>query len=182
MDIAFRVFDRLGRPLHLQKCEGPPTVLVFLGIELDSVQQFARLPRDEVDRIFRLLQSWSRKTTCSRRDLGSLIESLHHAYRVVISGRTFLRRMIDLLCCFRHRNHPISLNVEFRRDLHWWLSFFQEWNGMLFFLSPSVSPLPDWLCHLMRPVPVVLDLSGAPTAFAAPGFFFHLTCRLLFSS
>jgi cell fate (sporulation/competence/biofilm development) regulator YmcA (YheA/YmcA/DUF963 family) len=94
--------------------------------KLDSVQQFARLPRDEVDRIFRLLQSWSWKTTCSRRDLESLIGSLHHAYRVVISGRTFLRRMIDLLCCFWHRNHPIRLNAEFRRDLHWWLSFFQE--------------------------------------------------------
>jgi hypothetical protein len=143
METAFRVFDRLGLPLHLQKCEGPSSVLVFLGIELDSVQQFARLPREKVDRILRLLQSWSRKKTCSRRDLESLIGSLHHACRVVIPGRTFLRRMIDLLCCFRHRDHPIRLNAEFRRDLHWWLSFFQEWNGMSFFLSPSVTPLPD---------------------------------------
>ena len=143
MDNAFTVFARLGLPLHLQKCEGPSTVLVFLGIELDSVQQLARLPRDKVDRILRLLQSWSRKKTCTRRDLESLIGSLHHACRVVVSGRTFLRRMIDLLCCFRHRDHPIRLNVEFRRDLQWWLSFFQDWNGVSFFLSPAVSQLPD---------------------------------------
>ncbi|CAB3988531.1 Hypothetical predicted protein [Paramuricea clavata] len=122
MDNAFTVFARLGLPLHLQKCEGPFTVLVFLGIELDSVQQLARLPRDKVDRILRLLQSWSRKKTCTRRDLESLI---------------------DLLCCFRHRDHPIRLNVEFRRDLQWWLSFFLEWKGVSFFLAPAVSQLPD---------------------------------------
>ena len=117
--------------------------MTFLGIELDSVQQLARLPPDKVDRILRLLQQWSRKKTCTRRDLESLIGSLHHACRVVVPGRTFLRRMIDLLCCFRHRDHLIRLNVDFHRDLQWWLSFFKEWNGVSFFLSPAVSPLPD---------------------------------------
>ena len=110
---------------------------------MHSVQQLARLPPDKIDRIQRLLQQWSRKKTCTRRDLESLIGSLHHACRVVVPGRTFLRRMIDLLCCFRHRNHPIRLNVDFHRDLQWWLSFFKEWNGVSFFLSPAVSPLPD---------------------------------------
>ena len=143
VDTAFSVFHRLGLPLHHQKCEGPTTVMVFLGIQLDSVQQMASLPPDKVARILRLLQSWSRKSTCTRRELESLIGSLHHACRVVVPGRTFLRRMIDLLCCFRNRNHPIRLNLEFRRDLQWWLSFFQEWNGRSFFLFPSVSPLPD---------------------------------------
>ena len=143
VDTAFQVFPRLGLPLHLEKCEGPSTILTFLGIELDSVQQLARLPPDKVDRILRLLQQWSRKKTCTRRDLESLIGSLHHACRVVVPGRTFLRRMIDLLCCFRHRDHPIRLNVDFHRDLQWWLSFFKEWNGVSFFLSPAVSPLPD---------------------------------------
>ena len=50
--------------------------------------------------------------------------------------------MIDLLCCFRNRHHPIRLNTEFRLDLLWWLPFFHEWNGVSF-LSLSVTPLPD---------------------------------------
>ena len=134
VDTAFPVFPRLGLSLHLEKCEGPSTILTFLGIELDSVQQLARLPPDKVDCILRLLQQWSRKKTCTRRDLESLIGSRHHACRVVVPGRTFLRRMIDLLCCFRHRDHPIRLNVDFHRDLQWCLSFFKEWNGVSFFL------------------------------------------------
>ena len=45
VDSAFAVFPRLGLPLHVEKCEGPASTLVFLGIELDSVQQMARLPQ-----------------------------------------------------------------------------------------------------------------------------------------
>ena len=143
VDTTSEVFQRLGVPLNADKCEGPSTVLVFLGIELDSVNQTARLPRYKLDRLLALLQSWRPKRSCTRRELESLIGSLHHACRVVQPGRTFLRRMIDLLCCFRHANHPIRLNVEFRRDLHWWLSFVQEWNGVSFFLSSELSPLPN---------------------------------------
>lgn len=54
---------------------------------------------------------------CSRRELEPLIGFLLYAYRVVVAGQTFLRRMIDLFCCFRHRGHFIRLNVEFRGDL-----------------------------------------------------------------
>lgn len=43
MSTALTVWKRLGLPLHLRKCEGPATVLVVLGIELDSINQAARL-------------------------------------------------------------------------------------------------------------------------------------------
>ena len=86
VETAFQVFTRLGRPLHLEKCEGPSTILTFLGIELDSVQQLARFPADKVDQILRLFQQWSRKKACTRRDLESLIGSLHHACRVAVPG------------------------------------------------------------------------------------------------
>lgn len=46
MDLAtaIRVCSSLGLPIHPEKCEGPSTSLVILGIELDSVNQTARLP------------------------------------------------------------------------------------------------------------------------------------------
>ena len=144
VDTSFTVFNHLGLPLNHEKCEGPATCLVFLGIELDSVTQIARLPAEKFNRSMSLLQSWSNKRTCHRQELESLIGHLHHACKVVRPGRTFLRRMIDLLAHFRNRSHPIRLNVDFRRDVHWWLAFFRDWNGISFFLySPGVSQLPD---------------------------------------
>ena len=143
VDTSFTVFNHLGLPPNHEKCEGPATCLVFLGIELDSVTQIVRLPAEKFNRCMSLLQSWSNTRTCHRQELESLIGHLHHACEVVRPGRTFLRRMIDLLAHFRNRSHPIRLNVEFRRDIHWWLAFFRDWNGISFFLSRDVSQLPD---------------------------------------
>lgn len=124
--VARSVFAPLGLPLHPTKCEGPTPVLTFLGIELNSLTQTARLPHDKLVRTLQLLDQSSSKNWCTRKDLESLIGSLHHVTKVVTPGRTFLRRMIDLLCAFRSPSHPIRLNVEFRRDLAWWLEFMQS--------------------------------------------------------
>ncbi len=52
-------------------------------------------------------------------------------------------RMINLLCAFRIRDHPIRLHVEFRLDLLWWIEFIEEWNGTNFFLLPGFMPVTD---------------------------------------
>jgi hypothetical protein len=74
-----------------------------------------------------LFTEWSARKWCTRVQLESLIDKLHHACLVVWPGRTFLRRMINLLCAFRSRDHPIRLNVaEFRLDLQWWIEFLDD--------------------------------------------------------
>ena len=127
---AFLVFSNLGLLLHPTKCEGPASTVVFLGIELDSIRQTTRLLPEKFHRTANLLQSWTLRRTCHRPELESLIRHLHHACNVVHLGRAFLLRMIDLLAHFRDRVDPNHLNAKFRRDLHWWLAFLQEWNGM----------------------------------------------------
>ena len=135
---------KLGLPLHPDKLEGPATCLTILGIELDSEKLQARLPSDKRDRIIALLEEWSTKRFCRRRELESLIGHLHHACKVAPQGRTFLRRMINLLCAFRRDDHPIRLNQEFRRDLTWWRELFRTWDGLSFFCMPTWAPLPDF--------------------------------------
>ena len=139
---ALQVCSELGLPLHAGKCEGPATVLVILGIELDSQNQVARLPKDKLTRLRALLESWASHRWCRRKELQSLIGHLHHAAKVVWPGRAFLRRMIDLLCCFKNDNHPIRLNAEFHLDLRWWCSFLESWNGVSFWLYPGLSATP----------------------------------------
>lgn len=150
---ARALFNRLGLPLHPDKCAGPTTCLTFLGIELDSATPTARLPTKKFEDTFTMLQQWATKRTCTRKEPESLVGSLHYACKVVQPGRSILRRMINLLCGVRNRDHPIRLNHEFRRDLAWWLQFFREWNGRSFFLFPSVTCLPDFL--------VTSDAAGA---------------------
>ncbi len=137
--VALAVCKPLGLPLHPEKCVDPATVLVVLGIELDSISQIARLAAEKLSALKDLIRSWLPRKYYNRCELESLIGHLHHAAKVVWPGRTFLRRMIDLLCCFRKRDHPIRLNKEFHLDLRWWHQFLSQWHGVSFWLFPGLS-------------------------------------------
>lgn len=103
----------------------------------------ARLPADKLQALQGLIHSWLPRKWCFRQELESLIGHLHHAAKVVWPGRTFVRRMIDLLCCFRRRDHPIRLNTQFHLDLQWWHKFLSDWHGVSFWLFPGLSPAAD---------------------------------------
>ena len=144
LDTCVQLFIQWGIPLHPDKLEGPSTCLTVLGIELDSEALQDGLPlQDKFDRIL-VLDDRSLKHHCSRKELESLIGNLQHAYKVIRQGRTFLRRMINLLSAFRRDDHPIRLNKEFRLDLGWWRKFFHSWPGCSFLLSPQWAPLPEF--------------------------------------
>ena len=58
LSTAIAVCKRLCLPLHPGKCVGPSTVLVVLGIELDSVSQVARLPGEKLLALKELITLW----------------------------------------------------------------------------------------------------------------------------
>ncbi len=149
---------RLGIPIAEHKREGPTTCLTFLGIEIDTMSLHLRLPQDKLERLSTLLDEWSRKNWCIRKELESLCGLLNHACKVVRSGRSFLRRMLDLLHSTGHPHPhphrgqvPIRLNAGFRSDLAWWVTFVHSWNGVSFLRSPTC--LPDREVIPMHPVP-----------------------------
>ena len=79
----------LGLPLHPDKLEGPTTCLTILGIELDSEKLQARLPPKKRMHVIALLEVWSQKQFCRRKELESLIGHLHHACRLLLKDGRF---------------------------------------------------------------------------------------------
>lgn len=63
------------------------------------------------------------------KELQSLIGLLNFACLVVVPGRTFLRRLIDLTCGISQPHHQIHLNCEARADLDMWSHFLENYNG-----------------------------------------------------
>ena len=154
METLDRVCTTLGVPIADHKRDGPTTCLTFLGIEVDSVANELRLPADKLTRLQDLLHTWGDRKACSRKELESLIGLLNHACKVVRSGRSFLRRKIDLLHSVHHHpgsQTPIRLNTGSRSDLAWWRTFVDQWNGISFLPPPS---------HLPQ-LEVTSDASGA---------------------
>ena len=126
-----------------RKCVGPTLVLTVRCIDLDSLAQVARLPEGKLQALKVLILSRLPRNWYFRRTLESLIGNLHHAAKVVWPGRTFLRRMVDLLSCFRKKGHPIWLNKEFHLDLQWWDHLLAQWHDVSFWLYPGLSPVVD---------------------------------------
>ena len=105
--------DRLHVPVVSDKVEGPSTCFKFLGIEIDTQQMCLRLPQDKLVALKELVTSWLGKKSCSVRDLQSLVGKLQHACKVVQPGRTFLRRIFELLKERPKQQHMIRLNTAF---------------------------------------------------------------------
>ena len=96
-----------------------------------------RLPREKLERLAGEITNWSRRKSCTRSELQSLTRQLQLAVSVVKPGRTFLRRMYDLLKVGTRlgKRAPTGgqysrLNLEFRSDLAWWSQLLCQWNGV----------------------------------------------------
>ena len=131
----------IGIPLSPDKCVGPTTCLIFLGIELDSVRMTARLPADKHTELIGLVEKWA---GCKLKELQSLVGKLSHACAVVPHGRTFLRRLPDLLKGHSSKqSRYIRLNKECKCDIEWWRSLLPSWDGVYFFDLPTWAPVPE---------------------------------------
>ena len=132
-----------GTPLKVRKTVGPSTVIEFLGIILDTIRMEMRLSEEKIRALKVLLQVWSCKRACTKRELLSLIGKLGHACKIVRPGRIFLRRMIKASTRAKQLDHWVRLDDQFRSDLAWWVEFLEVWNGKGFMWGVGSRLHPD---------------------------------------
>lgn len=72
LQVAVSVVSRLGLSLHPQKCLGPTSCMVVLGIELDTAAQIACLSADKFVAIQEVLSHWSTCKCCTEKELQPL--------------------------------------------------------------------------------------------------------------
>ena len=123
--------ENLGFVVADDKTEGPSTRLTVLGIEFDTEAMVLRLPQEKLERQRSLLATWRGRSSYLRRQLESLAVVLQHASKVVRPGRSFMRRIYDLLAQMQHfkPHFRVRLNSECQADIEWWSTFSQYWNG-----------------------------------------------------
>ncbi len=117
---ATETLQWLGVPVANNKTEGPATLVVFLGIVIDTRSFELRLPLEKVQRLQALLQEWSHKKACTRKELESLVGHLSHAATMILPGRTFLHQFFDLLPSSQRSQpvHPATYSCSLWR--HCW--------------------------------------------------------------
>ena len=125
----------LGIPMAPEKTVGPPTVLSFAGIVLDTVRSEARLPHGKVMRCTSMLSDYLKRKKVTLRELRSLIGLFNFACSVVPPGRAFLRRLIDLTIGISRPQNFIKLTQSAKSDMRTWLAFLSNFDGSSFFLT-----------------------------------------------
>ena len=136
-----------------EKQDGPTSVITFLAIINVTVRQELRLPPEKLHRLLDAVSHWKARKSITKSELQSLLGVLQHACRVIIPGKTFLRRAISLLSVASSKFHHIRLSAEFKSDMMWWKTFAPHWNGAALIVqahSPSFTITSDasgsWGC------------------------------------
>ena len=146
LNAFLRLCEDINVPIAKEKTFLPDKVMTFLGYEIDSINSEVRLPQEKICKCKTYIQDMLQKKKAKLCEIQSLIGLLNFACGVVVPGRAFLRRLINLTIGVKKAYHHIRLSQEVKKDLSVWLNFLHSFNGKsLFrdemFLNPGV-------CHL----------------------------------
>jgi hypothetical protein len=123
----------------------PTTVLVLLGIEIDTTTMVLRLDAIRLQSIRAMLEQWGKnRKKATVRQLQSLLGTLIFAARVVRPGRLFVARMLELLrtkLSTAQPDHYVPLSAGLRADIEWWTTLMTQWNGVA--MIPHKAPAPS---------------------------------------
>ena len=75
------------------------------------------------------LTNWQSEKNATKRQILSLVGTLHHAANIVYHGRIFVSRMYATAAKVKELDYFTRLNMEFCSDLLWWHTFLTIWNG-----------------------------------------------------
>lgn len=139
-DILIALLQDLGWIINWDKVVLPAQQVTFLGISIDSVSRSLSLPDGKLIELQNELSHWSTKKKATKAELQSLIGKLNWAARVVKGGRTFLRRLIDIMITLKKKSHRIRLNANARADITWWVNFMEVFNGTVHFICDTPVP------------------------------------------
>ena len=146
LDIMTQTCVDLGFTLNPSKLVHPSTCLTLLGIEIDSVRQETQIEASRLNDTLALLAAWEGRSHCTKHQLQSLLGSLNFICNVCRPGRTFMRRLVDLLSKHCSLSHHMHLTCQSKQDIRWWSTFLLQWNGKSLFYDDFWSS--NLSCHL----------------------------------
>ena len=137
LDRFLYICKQIGTPMAPSKTLGPVQVLTFLGIELDTITNEARLPQEKIVKCLEQIDLFLPRRKVTLKEIQMLCGLLNFATKVVVAGRPFLRRLYDLTYGLRKPHHRVKLSKGCRDDLQIWKEFLSQFNGKCFFMDEN---------------------------------------------
>jgi len=134
MNKFIQLCHTLAIPLADEKMEGPSTVLIFLGLTIDTEKMEVRVPTVKIAKALTLVGRIIKRNKITLRELQSIIGSLSFLCRAIRPGRAFLQRMIAMTKGVRKPFYYIRVSQGARLDAIMWRCFLTDFNGSAAFL------------------------------------------------
>ena len=122
----------LGLDISVEKLVAPDTCVNCLGVVIDTKRFTISVPDEKLTDIKKICSLWQSKTSCSRKELQSLLGRLLYISKCVKASRFFLNRMLDVLRNMGEEKFT-NLDLNFFQDLNWFSKFLTKFNGVAFF-------------------------------------------------
>ena len=125
----------LNISLALDKTFDPSQIMIFLGIEISTIEMMARLPEYKLISYRLQLQELMHSRTVKLRDMQSAIGILQFSTSVITPGKAFVRRLIDTTLGITKPFHYVTISPEAKKDISMWYTFFSHHNGKTIFIQ-----------------------------------------------
>ena len=193
--LLLKLLQDLGFQISWHKVIGPTQKLVFLGVELDTHRCEMALPPNKRAELHQVISRFLTRRRASKKQLQQLADKLNWACRAVYGGRTFLRRILDVMNSLGSSSAKKRLSPEFHEDIRWWHSFLTHFNGKCAFLhqqpttdvQTDACPLAagaffrrDWLYHNFAVDSPELRLNCPSSGYACIKAVILVMCYLQF--
>ncbi|MCP3932570.1 MAG: hypothetical protein GY705_26160 [Bacteroidetes bacterium] len=130
--------DSLGLKVKPEKTVWPSTKVEMHGILFDTDAMTLSLPTDKMAKAKSLIDDLFKRRKVKLVQIQQLHGFLNFACRAVAPGRTFLRRVANLMIGVSKPNHFIRMNKEIGKDLQAWRYFLDKFN------NTPILPHIDW--------------------------------------
>ena len=118
------VCEEIHFPVALEKTFWNDTVMIFLGLLLDSEKQLICIPLEKLNKARDLLDRILSKKKVTIKEIQQVTGFLNFLCRCVVPGRVFLRRLYALTKFKTDKpHHQVKLSLECKLDLEIWKKF-----------------------------------------------------------
>ena len=135
---------KVGLKIALEKSAAPNTVMVFLGIEVNTILLTLTIPSDKWREIQECLAKWKIKKVANLKQVQQLTGLLNFACRCVKSGRIYLSRILNFLRTLSTYGFKV-IPESVKHDVNWWIEFAPMFNGITMMTENYWSAPDAWL-------------------------------------
>ena len=118
------------------KCEGPTTLITWIGVLFDTLRLTMAIDPAKVEEARLFCLDLLSISSIPVRKFQKFLGKLFHATKCTTGARTFFNRLLDVLAT--ERAGTISLGPQAKADIHWFLCFLGQFNGVTL-IKPSMA-------------------------------------------